>query len=194
MARGTFIVVEGPDGAGTTLHSGLLADTLEREGREVVRTAEPTEGVIGSIVRLALKESATPLSPAALQLLFCADRAQHLSDVILPALKAGKTVICDRYIPSTLLYGEASGVDRAWLEELNKNFIREDTLLLALPPVEVLHERIARRQAHDAFEKREFVEKIHGAYARYAEERGVTVIDTSGEKTDVARAMRERIR
>ncbi len=192
--KGTFIVLEGPDGAGTTLHSELLADALTKEGRDVLLTAEPTSGSIGSFIRSALKESVTPLSADALQLLFCADRADHLATVILPALEEGKTVVCDRYIPSTLLYGQESGCSRDWLEYLNKNFVREDHLIIALPPVEVLHERIARRSEHDAFEKREFVEKIHKAYATFAKETGAAVIDTSGEKEMTAQHILSLVR
>ncbi len=92
----SFIVLEGPDGGGTTTHSARLAQHLRAAGTDVLLTAEPSDGSIGTHISSILDEH-RPMPADALQLLFCADRAQHLAQVIEPALREGKTVICDRY-------------------------------------------------------------------------------------------------
>lgn len=184
-----FIVFEGPDGAGTTLHSRLLAEKLISEGHRVILTAEPTDGPIGTWIRTNLRtESAhSPLSPQALQLLFCADRAEHIEKVIKPALAEGKIAISDRYTLSTIAYGGTFGVDREWLKKINEGFLKPDVTILALPSIAVCMERLGRREVRDMFEKEELQEKIHAAYRALAQEHAsIAVVDTSGEKATAA--------
>jgi dTMP kinase len=127
------------------------------------------------------------LSAASLQILFCADRAWHVDTVIRPALEAGKTVICDRYVASTIAYGMSQSIDKAWLEALNTTFLRPDCQIFTLPPLAVSLERIARRPNKDLFETQELQKKIHAAYTTLAAaDPTIKVIDTSGEKKKVA--------
>lgn len=183
--RGTFIVLEGPDGAGTTKHSLLFEGRLKDRGVPVLRTFEPTDGPIGSAIRLDL-QSSTPLSPLALQQRFSEDRAWHLQNVIEPALGRGATVICDRYIPSTIAYGLALGIHRGELDNMNKKFIRPDVTLFLLPPYNVLRERMGRRDHTDALEKEELQRKVYAAYQQLAaEDPSIIVIDTSGAVEEV---------
>ena len=192
--KGRFIVLEGPDGSGTTLHSRLLAERLQKEGVPVLVTAEPTDGPIGRFIRMLLKgEERVPSS--ALQLLFTADRAWHVENVIRPALAEGKTVISDRYAPSTIAYGMALGLDQDWLKNLNKEFIQPDREIFALPPLAVCLERLGRREERDILEQENLQEKIHAAYAALAkEDRSIAVIDTSGAKEDVAEQILSAVR
>lgn len=184
--NGRFIVIEGPDGAGTTTHGGLLAERLRAGGKEVLLTAEPTDGPIGRSIREYLKGK-DRLPASALQLLFCADRAWHMQSVIEPALREGKIVICDRYSASTLVYGAVGGVDRAWLRSINEHFPQPDCQLLLLPSLDVAMARLERRADKDLFETRKQQEQIHAEYRRWAEENpSVTVIDASGAKDAVA--------
>lgn len=183
---GRFIVLEGPDGAGTTKHSVLLEQRLKNEGRLVLGTFEPTDGPIGSTIRLDLLNGAS-LPPRKLQKRFCSDRAWHLTNVIEPALARGATVICDRYLHSTIAYGLALGVSRRELDVMNKNFIRPDRTLFLLPPLSVLQERMDRRDRKDALEKAELQRKVYEAYQTLAEEDPtIIVIDTSGGLDEVA--------
>lgn len=188
--KSLFIVLEGPDGAGTTTHAKLLAERLESEGHEVVLTMEPTEGEYGKKVREALCGGGVARyapTPEEIQQLFCADRAEHVTQVIQPALRAGKIVICDRYIPSTLIYGEASGVSRALLEEWNVGFPAPDLLFLLLPPFEAAWKRVEKRDERDAFEQEVFQRKVYEGYMRYASEHPkVRVIDTAKTKEESA--------
>jgi len=184
--RGLFVVLEGPDGSGTTTHSHLLAADLQSKGFDIVLTNEPTDGRIGTWIREMLRSGA-PMPQDALQLLFCADRAEHVKTVIEPALSSGKIVLSDRYAASTLAYGEALGVDAGWLSRVNDAFPKPDVELFLLPPVDVCAERISTRKAQDSFEKRELQEKIHASYRRLASaQSSIQVIDSSGSVDDVA--------
>ena len=185
-----FIVLEGPDGAGTSFHSRTLFERLQSEGKAVLLTAEPTDGPIGSSIRSILKNSELEIPANALQLLFTADRAWHIEHVINPALKEGKTVICDRYTLSTLVYGQIQKLDLACLESISSQFPRSDITILTLPPIEVCLDRVSTRHTQDFFEKEETLRAIHDAYAQYAKDHPeLRVIDTSGEKQAVSDAI-----
>lgn len=192
--RGSFIVLEGPDGAGTTKHSVLLAERLKNEGRMVLRTFEPTDGPIGFAIRLDLQNHNT-YSPLSLQQRFCDDRSWHVMEVIEPALARGVTVICDRYLHSTIAYGLAMGVDRKELDAMNKLFIRPERTLFLLPPFEVLQERMGRREQTDELEKVELQKKVYTQYQLLAkEDPSIIVIDTSGAVEEVAERIYQEAR
>ncbi len=184
--RGKFIVLDGPDGAGTTTHSTLLADLLKKQGHDVLHTAEPSDGPIGQWIRKQLVASA-PLTPTALQLLFCADRAWHLEAVIEPALRQGRVVICDRYAASTIVYAQAQGVPADMLKALNENFTKPDCVIFTLPPIEVSVGRVEARGEKDVFQGRELQKNIHDGYAKLAAENlDIKIVDTSKDKKAVA--------
>jgi len=192
--KGKFIVLEGPDGSGTTTHAKILADTLRSQGEDVVLTAEPTDSPVGKFIREQLKEK-TIESPSALQLLFCADRAWHIEKVIKPALTAGKTVISDRYVISTLIYGEALGLDPDWLIRVNTPFLEPDIMIIALPPLHVCLERIMKRKQLDVFENTRFQKLVYDLYEKAgAEDDSVIMIDTGGERDDVAKEILKAVR
>ena len=104
MTKGRFITFEGGDGSGKTTQLQLTVTWLEKQGIDVLQTFEPGDTPLGKEIRhLLLSGEHTPV-PASELLLFLADRAQHVEQVIKPALAAGKWVICDRYTDSTLAY------------------------------------------------------------------------------------------
>ena len=194
---GVFIVFEGPDGGGTTTHARLLEERLRVSGKEVVLTAEPTGGAHGRRIREVIEGRGVlqyAPTPEDLQRLFCADRAEHIASVIAPSLAEGKTVICDRYVPSTLVYGEVSGVPRELLEKWNADFPKPDLTILTLPPFATCLERLERRETRDSFEQEEFQRKVYEGYVRYAGEHSeVEVVDTSGAKEEVAERIWEAV-
>jgi len=103
--RGRFITFEGLDGSGKSTQIAHLAETLTARRLDVLATREPGGSAIGERIRSILLDSRTAgLSPLAELALMFADRAQHVEEVIDPALKAGKIVICDRYTDSTEAY------------------------------------------------------------------------------------------
>lgn len=111
-ATGLFLSLEGVDGVGKSTQAARLRDYLRAQGRDVMLTREPGGTQLGTVVRGMLLHgvpgddgsASTDISPRAEALLYAADRAQHVAQVIRPALDAGGVVICDRYIDSSLAY------------------------------------------------------------------------------------------
>ncbi len=186
LMRGTYIVLEGPDGSGTTTHIALLEKALREQRHAVTRTAEPTNGPIGSFIRQQLKEK-TGIPASALQLLFCADRAMHHERTVLPALERGDIVISDRCYLSTLAYGEALGLDVEWLANVNAPFTKPDLLVLALPSLAVCMERLNVRPTRDALEGESLQARVHRAYEGMAARHPAWhIVDTAGSVEDTA--------
>ena len=136
---GRFITLEGPDGSGKTLHEARLAEALRARGHDVVLTREPGGTSLGERIRaLLLTRGEAPLGPRTDALLFNAARAQHVWEVVDPALAAGRLVVCARYADSTLAYqGYGSGVPLDELRELiaiaTGGRAPDRTILLDLP-------------------------------------------------------------
>ena len=102
MMQGLFITFEGPDGCGKTTQMKLLAEYLEKKGEEVVLTREPGGKGLGEKVREILLNYDGEVSDRCESFLFLADRAQNIDIIVNPAVKAGKIVLCDRHIDSTV--------------------------------------------------------------------------------------------
>ncbi len=120
--KGFFIVLEGPDGAGKSVQARLLAEGLAGRGLPVTYTREPGGTELGEQVRHIVNDPGpTPRGPKADVLLYSAARAQHVDEVIRPALESGQVVVCDRYATSTMAYqGYGSGVDRDLLARIGE--------------------------------------------------------------------------
>jgi len=152
-----FIVIEGTDGAGTTTQGDLLAEALRAEGRRVVRTAQPSPGPIGQLLRTVLRDtSGQGADPVAVALLFAADRVDHLQRVVEPALREGAVVVCDRYVGSSLAFQVVDGagrIDAGWLLEINRGARVPDLSILLDVATETALARIEHRgQPHERFE------------------------------------------
>ena len=114
MGESRFIVFEGIDGSGTTTQAALLAERLEARGVDVVRTREPGGTPLGEGLRRLLLDPASHMEDSTEALLYAASRAQHVAEVIRPAVHRGATVISDRFVDSTLAYqgcGRGLGVE-----------------------------------------------------------------------------------
>lgn len=111
-----FIVLEGPDGSGKSTQTRLLVESLRASGKTVVQTREPGGTPAAEAIRnLVLSPEFTGLDSRTEALLFAGARAEHVANVILPALQRGEVVVCDRYIDSSIAYqgiGRNLGVDR----------------------------------------------------------------------------------
>ncbi len=191
MTKPAYIVLEGPDGGGSTTHAKLLCESLRKTGLDLVQTAEPTTGPIGTMIRTHLRGTGMP--PDALQMLYSADRAWHMSKVVRPALAEGKLVIGERCHLSTLIYGEALGLDVEWLENMNVTFVEPDLTLILMPPFEVCAERLGIRD-RDILEGDSFQKKVHAIYERYVQTHPeMILIDTSGEKLSTAKHILETV-
>jgi dTMP kinase len=134
--RGLFVTLEGIDRSGKTTQARLLGEAL---GEQALVVREPGGTAAGERVREILKDPAVELSPAAEALLFAAARAELVSEVIRPALEAGKVVVSDRFLDSSLAYqGGARGLGVEEVERINRfatGELRPDlTLLLDIDP------------------------------------------------------------
>ena len=164
-----FIVFEGIDGAGLTTHATLTEKFLQRLGYKVLLTKEPTDGLIGGLIRAALRKEWTA-DPATLQLLFAADRSRHVKKVIKPALKTGVHVISDRYLFSSLAYGSLN-LSVKWLKTVNSLFPLPDiTFLLDISPEEAVKRIKGERFAVELFEEIEKLSKVRKAFLQLAEQ------------------------
>jgi len=141
MGKPLFITLEGVEGSGKTTQARILAETLGKAGSEVVLTHEPGGTEAGRSIRAIFLDPAVSLNIAAELLLALADRAQHVSERLKPALAAGRIVISDRYSDSTVAYqGHGRGFDLGLLAELNRlasNGVTPDLTILLDLPVEV---------------------------------------------------------
>ena len=146
-----FITFEGPEGSGKTTQIRLLAQTLRTRDLAVLDTREPGGTPIGNAIRSILLDPAhTEMSPRAETLLFNAARAQIVDQVIQPALQAGKIVLCDRFIDSTLAYqgygrGQRLAPLQALIDYATAGLKPDLTIFLNLDPAEGLRRKHAHR-------------------------------------------------
>ncbi len=122
MKRGVFITFEGSEGSGKSTHSKLLCAYLKKSGRPFVFIREPGSTRIGEKIRkILLDKKNSRMAMETEMLLYMASRAQLVKEVILPALRSGKAVICDRFLDSTLAYqGYGAGLDLATIKSVGR--------------------------------------------------------------------------
>jgi dTMP kinase len=177
-----FITFEGIEGCGKTTQLALLAETLRLQGHEVLTTREPGGCPIADAVRQILLDPANQaMVPRAELLLYAAARAQHVAQVIRPALAEGHIVLCDRFTDATLAYqGYGRGLDLAMIEHLNDLAgagCRPDLTLLLDMPAAVGLERAILRNSHGnlaaegrfELEAEVFHDKVRRGYLQLAE-------------------------
>jgi dTMP kinase len=168
---GRFLVLEGIDGAGTTTQLSRLAEALRQQGYRVLTTREPSDGPVGLLIRQALTHRLTGAGGGALPeellaLLFAADRMDHLTSVIDPALATGAVVVSDRYVLSSFAY-QGLQVPLGWVEALNSRARRPDlTLYLEVDSRTASARRGARGGKPELFESDQFQKRVADAYRR----------------------------
>jgi len=158
IKKGYFIVFEGGEGSGKSTQMRLVVQYLKEKGLPLVITKEPGGTEIGEKIRdILLNPANTKLSHRAELLLYEADRAQHIDEVVLPGLKSGKVIVSDRFADSSTVYqGMCRGFGRAWVEKLNgfaaKGLLPDLVFLLDLSE-EVGRKRILSRIKDDVWLK-----------------------------------------
>lgn len=194
---GTFVTLEGPEGAGKTTQLKQLSKQLDVLGIDHIVTRDPGGTPLGRQIRRILLNPENPVNPMSELLLYQADRAQHVGEVIMPALKEGKLVLCDRYTDSTMAYqGYARGIDFEIIEDLNKvatGGLRPDlTILFDLESSEGLSR--LHPGGHDRLEREaiEFHHKVRDGYHELAkkEPQRWKTIDASKPMTTVQTELR----
>lgn len=188
--KGRLLCVEGLDGCGKSTQTSLLAGWLRSLGYKVLRTAEPTRGPIGRLIRRGLREG----MPAEVEaLLFAADRMEHASSLVLPALREGRMVVSERGLYSSIAYQCARGLREEWVREVNRFSPRPGlTLFLDLPPEECLR-RMGGRDL-DLFERDlSFQRRVRRKYLELARRGEVERVEGRGSVEEVQGRMRERV-
>jgi dTMP kinase len=171
-----FITFEGIEGCGKTTQIELLYTYLEKKGHKVIKTREPGGTPFGESLRNAFLHAKMEVYPLSELLVFMAMRAQHVDELILPALKENTIVLCDRFTDASYAYqGYGRGIDLSVIETLNKLVTKEikpDLTILLDCPVESGLTRKAESALMDRFEKEElsFHRKISNAYEKLAKE------------------------
>ncbi|WP_045859995.1 dTMP kinase [Teredinibacter purpureus] len=171
MAVGKFITVEGTEGVGKSTNIAFIQSHLEKQGIELVISREPGGTPLAEQIRgLLLAKRSEPFDATAELLMVFAARAQHLNTIILPALNAGKWVLCDRFTDATYAYqGAGRGLSLATiatLESLVQGDWQPDLTVLLDIDVETGLQRATARAALDRFEseKIEFFERVRAGY------------------------------
>lgn len=201
--QGLFVSFEGIEGCGKTTQAMLLAKWLKSRGHQVIVTREPGGTPLAEKIRKVLLDSRNhQMSPLTELLLLQASRAQHLAQVIIPALKAGKIVVCDRFADSSTAYqGYGRGMDLEMVKQLNQ--IAVDgcwpglTLVFDLPVEQGFARAAKRKRALDRMEKQEraFHQKVRRGFKAIAkaEPARVKVLDGSFPPDVIQAAVRQLV-
>ena len=197
--KGTFITFEGCEGAGKSTQIRLLSQYLAELGKECVVTREPGGSAISEAIRTVILDGKnTAMTDECEALLYAAARAQHLSDTVLPALEAGKTVLCDRYLFSSFAYqGYGRGLDMGFLRAVNsfalQGHMPDITLFLDIPPRSAFERKHGADQ-NDRIEQagEAFHARVYQGYLRLAEEYPgqIVRVDCSGTKFETNEKIR----
>lgn len=188
MKKGLFITLEGGEGVGKSTNMLFIKKLLEESGLTVVTTREPGGTVFSEKIRqLLLDKGDEVVSEQTELLLMFAARAQHIQQVIEPALSQGYWVLCDRFTDATYAYqGGGRGMDITmieWLEDKVQGALRPDLTLLLDAPTEVGMDRVNKRGKLDRFEseKQDFFKRVRATYLIRAEQNNqrIKVIDAA---------------
>ncbi len=196
MRKACFISFEGGDGSGKSTQIRLLCQRLSAMGIPFFLTREPGGSPLGSDIRALLLDPEKQISPRTEALLYAADRAQHMEQVILPALAVGKVVISDRFSDSTLAYqGFGRGLDMDMLQQLNDLAVAgrypDRTIVLDIDPELGIRRAAAAKDGQkDRIEQErlDFHRRLREGYRSLAaaEPARFRLLDASKEKEEVA--------
>lgn len=201
MKRGLFLTLEGVDGCGKSTQLAFLTEYLKQKGLDVVLTREPGGCAISEQVReILLNPENKQMSAETEMLLYAAARAQHIAEKILPALEAGRVVLCDRYLDSSIAYqGYGRGLGEELVRKVNwyaQEHCLPDATFLFLLEVDRSFERIRQgRESTDRLEQesRSFFERVDFGFHRLAQqEKRIRVIDAARSVEQVWAELREK--
>ncbi len=189
---GVLIAFEGLDQSGKETQAQALRDRLRQEGRPVMVLSFPDyETPIGTEIGKAL-HGQRYYGPDVMQLLYVANRYEWKPQ-LQRSLEQGTIVLCDRYIASTVAYGEAQGLDPAWLVEVQKWLPQADlTVLLDIAPDTAVRRKAVDRDRYES--DLALLERVRASYRRQAEQAGWVLIDGEADKAAVAEAVLSAVR
>ncbi|MBY8886611.1 dTMP kinase [Streptomyces sp. PTM05] len=181
MTSGCFVTLDGPGGVGKSTTLNAVCESLRRAGTPVRATTEPSTSALGQFTRA----HADQIKGHALACLVAADRYEHIRDEIRPQLDRGNTVVCDRYLASTLVVQQLDGVPEQFLLDLNADILLPDLAVILTADASAIRQRLSQRGAHHRFERDPDVPAREAALYRRAERTvlglgvPVLVIDTT---------------
>jgi dTMP kinase len=181
--KGVFICIEGLDGSGKTTHAHRLVRNLQEKGLDAVYTTEPSGGEFGRFTRASVLQGKKRLPTVVEALLFAVDRVDHLEKIVKPALEAGKIVVSDRYVYSSLAYQGAAGLDLRWIEEVNRMARPPDLAIYIDVPPEVVVKRIRRKKS--VMERLETQRRVQEVYMKFVENGKLLPLDGDRKKDEV---------
>lgn len=146
--RGFFLTIDGPGGTGKSTTTTALARHLAHAGHPVHPTTEPSPSELGR----ATRRLANQVRGTALALLVAADRRHHLDTEIRPHLAAGHTIVCDRYLPSSLVLQRLDGVPLEFIQAINAGITLPDLAVILTAPAATIAARLTARGSHHRFE------------------------------------------
>jgi len=196
-----LITFEGIEGSGKSTQVELLNEYLLSKGHAVVQTREPGGSLFGEALRKVLLQRDMNIFPLSELLVFMAMRAQHVEQVILPALQERKIVLCDRFVDATYAYqGYGRSIDLGIIETLNRlvtKGIRPNLTILLDVDVETGLARKALHATMDRFEKEalSFHQKIKDAYVKLSKEdsKRFFVVDGNREQSAIQDIIRKKV-
>jgi dTMP kinase len=199
--RGLFLALEGGEGAGKSTQARLLSIWLRDQGYDVVSTHEPGATKIGMRLRAMLLDTANAgLNARAEALMYAADRAEHVSSVVEPALGRGAIVVTDRYVDSSLAYqGTGRKLSLTDVTKINRwatgGLTPDLTILLDLPPATGLSRRAASADRLEA-EPDDFHERVRAGFRQlaHAEPDRYLVLDATKRPEEISRQIQDRVR
>lgn len=200
--RGKFITFEGCEGSGKSTQIRLLSEKLLQAGIDFIVTREPGGSDVAEQIRkIILDGKNTSMCDECEALLYAAARIQHLKEIVAPALEAGKLVICDRYVDSSLAYqGAARGLGEEYIEEINSAalsaFTPDLTVFLNIPPDRAF-ERKHGADREDRMEQLglDFHKKVYGGYLALLEKYPrICAVDCSGTKFETSEKIFELLK
>ena len=198
--KGLFIAFEGADGCGKTTQLRFLGDHLESLGVPVLRTREPGGCLVAEKIRdILLDAQNSEMTAVTEALLYAAARAEHVRQVIAPAVDAGKVVLCDRFVYSSLAYqgyGRNLGVDTVW--DINKialtGYMPDLTVFINVPP-ERAFDRMNDLKVRDRLESEDisFHKRVFEGFTALSQHDDVMSIDALGTKYETHEIIKQKI-
>ncbi len=197
MKKGMFISFEGPDGSGKSTHIRLLSEKLKAQGYVVTVTREPGGCPISEKIReLVLDPANSEMTPMAEALLYAAARAQHVSEVITPALARGEIVITDRFVDSSVVYqGVGRGLGEAVVQQINRpatgGLMPDVTFFMAVDTGETARRISDREQDRLELAGKSFHDRVYDGFRQLAHDNPVrmVIIDATKPKPEVHAAV-----
>ncbi|MFH1878826.1 MAG: dTMP kinase [Candidatus Omnitrophota bacterium] len=202
IKKGLFLTFEGPEGSGKSTHSARLTEDLRADGFDVIHTAEPGGTALGDRIRdILLVRDEISLGKNAELFLFEADRAQHVEELIRPAVESGKIVICDRFNTATFAYqGYGLGMDMGLIRMIDSaatGGLSPDMTLLLDVDIATGLSRACSEHAADRMEKRnvEFHKRVRAGYLSLAKifPDRIKVVQVTGDIEETYCIVKEKI-